>query len=70
MQKYPRKFVWSPVLLEEQARKIADKIKKEQGVHIETTDVLYKLGHDLKEGRIKPFMFDLGFQNVKPKKKK
>lgn len=50
---YPKKYIWGSVLLENELRKIRERIKKETDLSINVSDISHKLGEDLRRGSIR-----------------
>lgn len=50
---YPKKYIWGSVLLEQELKKIQQKIREEQNVRLLVSDISHRLGEDLRNGKIK-----------------
>jgi len=78
---YKKKYIWGPVALEEELKKMAEEAKRTTNLPISASDMGFKLANDLKEGRIKlkipdvikknnQSFINIGNQNVKKKQKR
>ena len=65
MSKFRRKYIWGAEDLENELKKLAERMKQKTGIPFSYVDASYKLAQDIKNGRYNPF----GELNAKPIRK-